>query len=93
LHDGKKETNMRRKRTSPGIGKFSLPMVIVLVLCFAAQGISQGPAQKKAEQKPEPLSSFGIEEPRDAETFFREAQKLAPKDPTGAIRLYQRGIL
>jgi hypothetical protein len=44
---------MRRKRKPLGIGRFYLPMVIVLVLCFAAQGVSQGPAQNTVEPGPE----------------------------------------
>jgi hypothetical protein len=42
-----------RRRKSFTIGKLSLPMVTILILCFAAQGFSQGPAQNTAEPKPE----------------------------------------
>ncbi|MBA4396095.1 MAG: hypothetical protein C0394_01705 [Syntrophus sp. (in: bacteria)] len=107
---------MRRKMIPFGMTRICIPIVISLVLCFAAQGLAQGLARKKAEaapqreskqvisqapaageadpaKKPVALTSFGIAEPQDAEAFFQEARKLAPADPAGASRMYQRGIM
>jgi tetratricopeptide (TPR) repeat protein len=84
---------MKKERSLSGIHLFCLATAIVLVLCIAGQGISQGPSQEKAEQKQGPAPSLGVEEPRDAGTFFREAQRVAQNDPIGAIRLYQRGLI
>lgn len=57
------------------------------------QGITKYPAGEKVEQPQKPVAtSFGIAEPKDASAFFQEARKLAPADPVGAIRLYQRGL-
>lgn len=61
----------------------------------SAQGIQQAPAGEKAGpgEKQVPSTFFGIEEPKDAGAFFKEAQKLAQNDPIGAIRLYQQGLV
>lgn len=86
----KEEENMRIKNW---FNLFNFVIAVIFALCLAVPGFAQAPSQEKAEQKKGPQPSLGVEEPKDAGTFFKEAQKVAPNDPIGAIGLYQRGLV
>ncbi len=75
--------------------RLALVMVIFVGLNLPPLSFSQGTAGEKAEQaqKPAAAPSFGVEEPKGAADLFREARKLAPTDPIGAGRLYERGFM
>lgn len=62
---------MRRKMISCGLTRICIPIVISLVLCFAAQGLSQGLARKKAEAAP----------PRESEQVISQAPAAGEAAP------------
>lgn len=66
---------------------------VVITLLFVSYGLSQSPSERDTDEKKTPPPILGIEEPKDAGQFFKEAQRLAPNDPMGAIMLYQRGLI
>jgi len=68
--------------------------VVLFVFFITVILFSQGFSQEKEEQKKGPPSSLlSVELPKDAEGFFKEADKLLENDPVGAIRLYERGLI
>jgi len=68
--------------------------LLLMGLCMTVFLFSQVFSQQKDEQKkdpPPPLLS--VELPKDAEGFFKDAERILENDLAGAIRLYEMGLI
>lgn len=67
--------------------------VFIIILYPVNSSNAQDTEKEKAETKKAAALSFGVEGPKEAEEFFKEAKRLASNDPIVAIRLYHEGLI